>query len=165
MTAHLQCAAVHSIRNAHSHIAENSAHYPAQTEGKKSLKALSCKVLRRTFSRTLSAQCKEEPRTLPAHYRVENDPPRTLQNPVRLMPSPVALEWLRDHRQELRQVGWTMAELYRRNKSQGICWAGIWDKPFFKAYLHDDGIIECEFVDGGRDVIQTARPENYWLKK
>ncbi|MFH2122522.1 MAG: hypothetical protein ABIJ50_03420 [Pseudomonadota bacterium] len=72
--------------------------------------------------------------------------------------SPVALQWLREHRQELKAAGWTAKELYRRNKAEGICWSGIWDKPFFKAYLLEKGVIEFEFVDGGRVVIQTARP-------
>jgi len=78
--------------------------------------------------------------------------------------SPVALEWLQEHRQALRQTGWTGRELYRRNKSKGIAWCDQWNKPFFKAYLHDDGVIEFEFVDGGRDVILTARPLSSWPK-
>lgn len=79
--------------------------------------------------------------------------------------SPVALQWLREHRQELKAAGWTARELYRRNKAEGICWSGIWDKPLCKAYLLEKGVIEFEFVDGGREVIQTARPENFWRKK
>ncbi len=74
--------------------------------------------------------------------------------------SPVALAWLREHRQQLKAAGWTARELWRRNKSKGICWCGLWDKPFLKVYLHDDGVIEFECVDGGRDVSQTARPES-----
>ena len=34
-----------------------------------------------------------------------------------------------------------------------------------KVYQHDDGTIEFECVDGGRDVIQTAKPESFWLNK
>ncbi len=98
---------------------------------------------------------------------VENkktDPKLDAPTPGRLTPkngnriSPVALTWLRDHRQELRQVGWTMAELYRRNKSPGICWCKLWDAPFLKTYLHESGIIEFECVIAGRDCRQTARP-------
>lgn len=84
--------------------------------------------------------------------------PTTRGKGIRRKPSPVALEWLQENRTALKEAGWTMRELYRRNKVEGICWSGVWGKPFFKAYLHDDGVIEFEFVDGGRDVIQTARP-------
>lgn len=147
MTAQLQCAVVHSIGYAQPHIAEKSAQSPAQSKNNESLKSLSSKVLRRTLSRTLPAQC-----------RAENDPPRTLQKSGKVMPSPVALSWLHEHRQQLKAAGWTYRELYRRNKSRGVCWCGLWDKPFFKAYLHDDGVIEMECVIGGRDCIQTARP-------
>jgi hypothetical protein len=90
--------------------------------------------------------------------------PATRGRDTRKRPSLVALEWLRDHRQELRQAGWSARELYRRNKSQGICWCDLWNKPFFKAYLHDDGVIEMECVIAGRDVIQTARPDSFWRK-
>ncbi|MCX5870562.1 MAG: hypothetical protein NTY00_07995 [Deltaproteobacteria bacterium] len=84
--------------------------------------------------------------------------PATRGKDTKQKPSPVALEWLQDHRQQLKAAGWTMAELYRRNSSPGICWCSLWDKPFFKAYLHDNGVIEMECVIAGRDVIQTARP-------
>lgn len=78
--------------------------------------------------------------------------------PQKRQMSPVALEWLQEHRQALKAAGWTARESWRRNKSKGICWCGLWDKPFFKAYLHDNGVIEMECVIAGRDVIQTARP-------
>ncbi len=77
---------------------------------------------------------------------------------TRKKPSPVALEWLKDHLQALRRNGWTGRELYRRNKSRGICWCVLWDAPFLKVYLHDNGVIELETVIAGRDIIQTARP-------
>jgi hypothetical protein len=51
-----------------------------------------------------------------------------------------------------------MAGWYRRNKSRGIAWAGLWEQPHLKAYLLENGVIEFEFFDGGREVIQTARP-------
>lgn len=84
--------------------------------------------------------------------------PATRGRDTRKRPSPVALSWLQDHRQALKAAGWPASQLWRRNKERGICWAGIWDKPFFKAYLHDDGVIEFEFIDGGRECRQTARP-------
>ena len=95
---------------------------------------------------------------LHATFAEEVAPPE--ERPLRdnKRPSPVALSWLHEHRQRAKAAGWTMRELYRRNKSPGICWCSLWDKPFFKAFLHDDGVIEFEFIDGGRDVIQTARP-------
>jgi len=78
---------------------------------------------------------------------------------VKSLPSPVALAWLHEHRQALDVAGWTRSELYRRNKSnRGIAWYLIWDKPFLLAYLHESGVIEFEFSDGGRDVFQTAHP-------
>lgn len=83
---------------------------------------------------------------------------------TRKKPSPVALDWLQEHRQALKAAGWTGREIYRANKSKGICWCGLWDKPFLKVYLHSDGVIEFECVDGGRDCIQTARPESFWNK-
>jgi len=52
-----------------------------------------------------------------------------------------------------------MRELYRRNKSKGICWcSSIWDKTLLKVYLHHDGIIVFEYVESSRDHILTARP-------
>jgi hypothetical protein len=72
--------------------------------------------------------------------------------------SPVALSWLLAHRQALKDAGWTGRELYRRNKSKGICWCSLWDEPFLKVYLHDNGVIEFECVIAGKDIIQTARP-------
>jgi len=164
MIAQAYCAVVHSIGNAHSHIAEKSAHCPAQSKERPTLKALARKVLQCTLPRTLPAQCKKEPRTLPAHYTRTLCEPRTmqrLQSPGRLRapgkPSPVALAWIREHRQALQCNGWTMAELYRRNKSRGIAWCGLWEKPFLKVFLQPGGVIEFECIVLGRDIIQTAR--------
>jgi hypothetical protein len=74
------------------------------------------------------------------------------------LPSPIALTWLQDHRQALKAAGWTAAELYRRNKSKGIAWCGLWDKPFLEVYLQPGGVIEFECVMHGRDIHQTAGP-------
>lgn len=73
-------------------------------------------------------------------------------------PSSVSLAWLRDNIVPLRAGGWTASQLWRRNKSKGICWCELWDAPFLKAYLHDNGVIEFECVIEGRDIIQSARP-------
>jgi len=71
--------------------------------------------------------------------------------------SPVALEWLREQRQALKVAGWTMAELYRRNKSRGIAWARVWDKMGMTATLQGE-VITITFDDNGRTIKQTARP-------
>ncbi len=84
--------------------------------------------------------------------------PATRGRATRKRPSVVALAWLREHRAALKAAGWTMAELYRANKSKGIAWVTFWDRNFLKVYLHENGVIEFECVDGGRDAIQTARP-------
>ena len=80
-------------------------------------------------------------------------------------PSLVAMAWLQDHRQRLKAAGWAMAELYRRNKSPGIAWVSFWEKSFLRVYLQPGGIIEVEFLDGGKDRILTVRPESFWRKK
>lgn len=72
--------------------------------------------------------------------------------------SSVALKWLQAHKQELHQAGWTGRELYRRNKSRGICWCQLWDAPYLKVYLHDNGVIELECIIEGRDCIKITRP-------
>jgi hypothetical protein len=90
--------------------------------------------------------------------------PRLNVQPLAVIPgtraniSPVALSWLLSHRQALKDAGWTGRELYRRNKSKGICWCSLWDEPFLKVYLHNNGVIEFECVIAGKDIIQTARP-------
>jgi hypothetical protein len=94
-----------------------------------------------------------------------DDKPVVRPIPCREKISPVALKWLWENRQALQCNGWTMAGLYRRNKSRGIAWAGLWEQPFLKAYLYDNGVIEFECVIAGKDIIQTARPENFWRKK
>lgn len=83
-----------------------------------------------------------------------------LHRPQTKLPSPVALLWLLEHREALSKAGWTRPELYRRNVSKrGIAWLELWDKPFFMAYLHDSGVIEFEYSINGRDVFQTAQPQ------
>jgi hypothetical protein len=72
--------------------------------------------------------------------------------------SPVALSWLAENRVQLKAAGWTGRELYRRNKSKGIAWCSLWDQPFLKVFLHDNGVMQFECVIAGKDIIQTARP-------
>lgn len=108
--------------------------------------------------------------TKKVNMRIKEFPPRKLEEVTQRYsptvyslrnierPSPMALKWLLDNRVRLRLQGWSMAELFRRNKSRGICWCNLWDMPFLEVYLHDDGVIEFECVSNGRDIIQTARP-------
>ena len=72
-------------------------------------------------------------------------------------PSPVALAWLLEHREELRQAGWTMPELYRRNKSKGIIWLSQWSNPNVDVSLMPGGGIVFLFTDRG--IRQTAWPK------
>jgi hypothetical protein len=75
----------------------------------------------------------------------------------RVFISPVAVEWLREHRQALKAAGWTMRELYRRNRSRGLAWARVWDKMGMTATLQGE-VITITFDDNGRTIKQTARP-------
>ena len=75
------------------------------------------------------------------------------------MPSSVALDWLQEHRQALRLNGWTWAELYRRNRSKGLAWMGIWDRDGLEITSNDDGSIIFQFKTAtGQEITQTARP-------
>ena len=68
---------------------------------------------------------------------------------------PVALAWLDENKGALLHHGWTMKELYRRNKSkQGIAWMAIWDKPMTEVSLKSDGVIRFWLKDRG--INQTA---------
>ena len=83
------------------------------------------------------------------------------KRPVRgkAKPSPIALEWLLEHRQALLESGWTRSELFDRRKyRQGIAWMDLWEQAFSRAFLHPDGTIEFECSRHGRDYFQTARP-------
>lgn len=84
--------------------------------------------------------------------------PETTHKKAKAIIPPFALKWILEHLQALRQAGWTGRELFRRNKTKGICWRQLWDAPFLKVYLHDNGVIEFECVIEGRDIIQSARP-------
>jgi hypothetical protein len=79
------------------------------------------------------------------------------KKPSRVFISPVAVEWLREHRQALKAAGWTMRELYRRNRSRGLAWARVWDKMGMTATLQGE-VITITFDDNGRTIKQTARP-------
>jgi len=72
--------------------------------------------------------------------------------------SPIALAWLAENRVQLRKVGWSMRELYRRNISPGIAWSPMWNKDFLKVTLLHSRVIEFEFIDGGKDCTNKAYP-------
>lgn len=74
-------------------------------------------------------------------------------------PSPIALEWLKDHKEVLRLAGWTASELYRRDKSKGLAWVAIWDKEDLGITVKDGGVIAFQFQGATNQTItQTARP-------
>jgi hypothetical protein len=73
--------------------------------------------------------------------------------------SPIALKWLKGHKDDLRLSGWTARELYRRNKSIGIAWVETWNKPGLEITVKDAGVIVFQFQAAtGQPIIQTARP-------
>ena len=71
---------------------------------------------------------------------------------------PEALAWLQAHRAELKAAGWTGRELYRRNKSRGLLWGSIWNRPDLQISVTPGGIIEFWFTEHDRAIKQTARP-------
>jgi hypothetical protein len=72
--------------------------------------------------------------------------------------SPVALSWLRENRQGLKAAGWPANQLWRRNKSKGIAWAGVWGIPGLSVVIQSDGCICFYFTDAGKQIRQTAWP-------
>jgi len=74
------------------------------------------------------------------------------------LPSPVAISWLAENKKALRGHGWTMSELYRRNKSKrGLAWLGLWQRTDLEVSLLSCGVIQFYLKD--REIIQTARPK------
>jgi len=87
-----------------------------------------------------------------------DDQVKTIQPHVREQINPVALSWLRENRQGLRAAGWAASQLWRRNKSKGIAWSGVWGMPGLSVVIQSDGCICFHFMDAGRQVKQTAWP-------
>jgi hypothetical protein len=80
--------------------------------------------------------------------------------------SPIARMWLEKKRSELRAAGWTMAELYRRNRSRGIAWTDVWDMELLSAIIESDGCISFRFqTPTGHRIKQTAWPKKYHQKR
>jgi hypothetical protein len=80
--------------------------------------------------------------------------------------SPVALSWLRKNRAPLALYGWTKTELYRRNKSRGIAWVGLWDQPGLSVAIESGGTISFLYQHvTGKTIRQTAWPKKHQKKK
>ena len=96
------------------------------------------------------------------------------RNPVHVEPdlktirtkriSPVALGWLCGHWPELKDAGWTSPELWRRDKSRGLAWLLIWDRPGLDISLSNNGGIVFQYInETGGAITQTAFPRgNYY---
>ena len=70
-----------------------------------------------------------------------------------------AHRWISQHRFKLLGFGWTPPELYRRNKSKGIAWLRIWDKPDLQVSLGRSGEVVFHFATTtGKKIQQTAFP-------
>ena len=72
----------------------------------------------------------------------------------------IAHKWIGEHKKELLAAGWTSAELYRGNKSRGIAWLTIWDKPHLEPSLLQNGsIMFLYFNKTGNLITQSAFPQ------
>jgi len=77
-----------------------------------------------------------------------------------------AHKWILQHRQELLDTGWNSSELYRRNKSLGIAWLRIWDKPGVDVNVGRKGEIVFYFKNTtGKKIQQTAFPRRHYGNK
>jgi len=73
---------------------------------------------------------------------------------------PIALKFMQENRKHLQACGWTPSELYRRNKTQGVIFAGIWSKDMLKVRVTAEGKITLEWINAsGQLVKQTAKPD------
>ncbi|MBV5339416.1 MAG: hypothetical protein J0665_07640 [Deltaproteobacteria bacterium] len=78
----------------------------------------------------------------------------------------IAISWLAVNRAHLKAAGWTMRELYRRNKSKGIAWAGLWDMPGLTVTIEGSGCISFYFQAAtGQKIKQTAWPKKHQRKR
>jgi hypothetical protein len=75
---------------------------------------------------------------------------------------PMALRWLQAHKKDLKAVGWTSPELYRRAPkwNKGVAWLCAWEKNNLVVNINKNGIIEFTFTNAaGQLILQTARTE------
>jgi hypothetical protein len=102
----------------------------------------------------------------PAPTACENQDGQSCGHQMGMRISPVALSWLCENRRVLQCNGWTMAELYRRNKSRGIAWVGLWDHPGLSVAIESGGVISFNFLTAtGQRIRQTAWPKNHHPKR
>jgi hypothetical protein len=88
------------------------------------------------------------------------------KKPPRVFISPVAVKWLAGNRQALKAAGWTMRELYRRNRSKGLAWVSLWDQPGLSVALESGGVISFHFLTTtGQKIRQTAYPRKHQQKR
>ena len=72
--------------------------------------------------------------------------------------------WIEAHKNELKQVGWTIAGLFRRGVFKyplgnwGLAWCSLWDKPDLNIEIKSKGQVSFTFVSCGRRITQTASP-------
>jgi len=70
-----------------------------------------------------------------------------------------AHKWIIQNKSELMAAGWTVPEFYREDKSQGIAWCPVWDKPGLKIHLQNDGCLVFQYSNAtGNRIRQTAFP-------
>ncbi len=99
------------------------------------------------------------------HMQAVKPPPEAAKAPTiieqaRANISPVALSWLRENKVQLRKQGWRPSELWRRNKSKGIAWAGVWDLPGLSVTIESAGSLSFHFLTAtGQTIKQTAWPK------
>jgi len=87
-------------------------------------------------------------------------PTPTIIEQARANISPVALSWLRENKVQLRKQGWRPSELWRRNKSKGIAWAGVWNLPGLSVTIESAGSLSFHFLTAtGQTIKQTAWPK------
>jgi hypothetical protein len=108
--------------------------------------------------------CDDKPTPAPPTCENQGGPSCAPKMGIRI--SPVALKWLRENRQALQCNGWSMAELYRRNKSRGIAWVGLWDQTGLSVAIESGGVISFNFLTAtGQRIRQTAWPKKHPRKR
>jgi len=108
--------------------------------------------------------CDDQPTPAPPTCENQGGPSCGPKMGIRI--SPVALKWLRENRQALQCNGWTMAGLYRRNKSRGIAWVASWDQSGLSVAIESGGVISFHFLTAtGQKIKQTAWPKKHPRKR
>ncbi len=85
--------------------------------------------------------------------------PAVSRKKLRHLLSPIALQWLRDHCQELDAVGWSRPDLYRRSGYRpGLVWYAPWTKASSISLDQATGAIVFSWMSNGREIVQRALP-------